>query len=992
MHNRAQNIRSVLLLSKFVFGIAFFFTLSYSNVVHAAYEKFSAGSTATIGEFVYEDDFTPSSEDCILSIYSPSGSTEVNAATMDEEANGWHFYEYAVPSSGPEGIWPAFMSCGTALDGDLVKMDKTFSVGAVNVSSTTIATAVWNSSTRTLSSFGSLVSTIWSNATRTLTGATLDSGSLATQSDVTSASSSLNAAISASTATINTNTDSEILNASTSLASNINANTNSATAGITSAVNANTNSAIATASSSLFATLPGAIWSYSARTLTSFGTLVANVWSNATRTLTGATLDSGSLATQANITTASSSLGAAITGGVATVNSNTNNAVLAASTSLASNINQNTDSEAANITSTVNANTNAVVQSASSSLFASLPGAIWSYSARTLTSFGTLVTNVWSNATRTLTGATLDSGSLATQSDVTSASSSLNAAISASTATINTNTDSEILNASTSLASNINANTNSATAGITSAVNANTDSEIAAASTSLAASINANTNNAIASASTSLAAAISAGTADINAEIQSASSSLATGILTNRALINSLNDISAADVWSAGTRTLTAYGTSTGASASSTATAVWNMASAQLTSVGSIGKLLADNIDAEISSRGTSSLTAAEVWAAGTRTLSDYNTSALSTAVTTAVWANAARTLTNYGNDITAAQVWDALTSGLTSVDSIGKLLVDNVNTTVSSRASLANQTAGWTITMSDYSSVQAGETYRARIEVRNSNSVPTAPFDTPNVTLYDAERNITVSAVDMTSVATGVYEYTYAVSDSASQGVWETIVSTEVESGKTLTNNDYWIVAGSPAQVIINSVTGEIPTATANVTITNEGLAGYEYQYEWCVVSASNNQCGGGDDVYHATGAKFINPSEDWNTNLTATVSSAGSYYFKLIVYFGTDRSGSSRTFIFEGDEEDPPPQGGGGGGKSGGGSASVSAPRSCVGANFNGDRITNSIDFSILLSYWKLPPPATNKCVDISGDNIINSVDFSILLSQWGTKGSAL
>lgn len=68
--------------------------------------------------------------------------------------------------------------------------------------------------------------------------------------------------------------------------------------------------------------------------------------------------------------------------------------------------------------------------------------------------------------------------------------------------------------------------------------------------------------------------------------------------------------------------------------------------------------------------------------------------------VATAVWGAAARTLTAFdasfktGYALSTAGVqaiWDALTSALTTVGSIGKLLVDNVNATISSRASQAS-------------------------------------------------------------------------------------------------------------------------------------------------------------------------------------------------------------------------------------------------------------------------------------------------------------
>ena len=136
------------------------------------------------------------------------------------------------------------------------------------------------------------------------------------------------------------------------------------------------------------------------------------------------------LRTQSDVTTASTSLGAAISAGTTAVNANTNTTVLTASTSLGvainsgtASVNSNTDSRVAVATSSlaavINANTDTRINTASSSLFATLPNAIWSFSTRTLTSMGSVAADVWGYTTRTLTGAGLDSGSLALQSDVT---------------------------------------------------------------------------------------------------------------------------------------------------------------------------------------------------------------------------------------------------------------------------------------------------------------------------------------------------------------------------------------------------------------------------------------------------------------------------------------------------------------------------------------------------------------------------------------------
>jgi len=111
-----------------------------------------------------------------------------------------------------------------------------------------------------------------------------------------------------------------------------------------------------------------------------------------------------------------------------------------------------------------------------------------------------------------------------------------------------------------------------------------------------------------------------------------------------------------------------------GSVGSLTATAVqniWDDATSSLTVVGSVGKLIVDNLNATVSSRATD----ATVWTNATRTL---------TAGTNIVLAKGTG-ITGF-NDITAQNVWDVATSGLTTVGSIGLKLNTNVDTTISSR------------------------------------------------------------------------------------------------------------------------------------------------------------------------------------------------------------------------------------------------------------------------------------------------------------------
>jgi len=241
---------------------------------------------------------------------------------------------------------------------------------------------------------------------------------------------------------------------------------------------------------------------------------------------------------------------------------------------------------------------------------------------------------------------------------------------------------------------------------------------------------------------------------------------------------------------------------------------------------------------------------------------------------------------------------------------------------------------------------------------------------------------------VEMTKLSTGIYEYTYSVPSSAASGIWETEVSAEVESGKIIKTNDYWEVEASPAQVRINEITDNtVPSIVANVTITNEGTAGYEYQYEYCVVDALAKRCGIDDNIDYAAGAKFLLAGQSWTTDLGLTVPNPGAYWYKLVVYWGTERSVAIRQFDAVSEVVPPPPPP-----PSGGGGAPPPTPPLvvCMGADFNKDSIVNSVDFSILLYFWKTQPPFRNPCVDINQDGRVDSIDFSILLYQWGKPGT--
>jgi hypothetical protein len=342
--------------------------------------------------------------------------------------------------------------------------------------------------------------------------------------------------------------------------------------------------------------------------------------------------------------------------------------------------------------------------------------------------------------------------------------------------------------------------------------------------------------------------------------------------------------------------------------------------------------------------------------------------------------------------------VWNVATSSMSAPGTVGLQVASisngiratdvwNFGTRTLTSLTLSSQSP-WTVSVSDFGTITAGSNYLANVSTVYNGTL-TDSANAPVVTVYDPSRNVVVNAASMTRTGVGMYTYAYSTPGNAEAGTWESVFSTTVETGKTLPGNDYWTVVTTPAQVIINSISdSSAPSVAANVTITNEGLSGNEYQYEWCVVSTIDNQCGGGDDTFHAIAAKYINAGEDFNTTLTADVPNvAANYYFKVIVYFGTDSSGASRSFSATVAGGNTGGTTGGGGGGGGGSTPSTPVtPTGCKRADFNCDAKVSSIDFSILLYFWKAKPPFSNPGVDINKDSKVDSVDFSILLYEWG------
>lgn len=129
------------------------------------YQQCTTSSTCTIGEYLYNDDYTAlTGASCTLTAKYPDGTTYLNGVAMTGASDGWYKYDASLGTT--EGLYHATICC-TPSSG-LMCLDKTFEVKAPPQAQLTAAD-VWNYSTRSLTTFGSLISDLWGHSTRTLT-------------------------------------------------------------------------------------------------------------------------------------------------------------------------------------------------------------------------------------------------------------------------------------------------------------------------------------------------------------------------------------------------------------------------------------------------------------------------------------------------------------------------------------------------------------------------------------------------------------------------------------------------------------------------------------------------------------------------------------------------------------------------------------------------------------------------------------------------------
>lgn len=127
------------------------------------YRRCQPSTDCIIGEYVFDNSGTPIiTSICTIDVRDPIGTLIVNDAAMIPKDDGWHYYTANIAS--PEGLYRALITCNNS--GDVGYLDKSFVLGT---SFENVDATIWSYTSRSLSSFGTLVADIWSSLTSGMT-------------------------------------------------------------------------------------------------------------------------------------------------------------------------------------------------------------------------------------------------------------------------------------------------------------------------------------------------------------------------------------------------------------------------------------------------------------------------------------------------------------------------------------------------------------------------------------------------------------------------------------------------------------------------------------------------------------------------------------------------------------------------------------------------------------------------------------------------------
>lgn len=244
------------------------------------------------------------------------------------------------------------------------------------------------------------------------------------------------------------------------------------------------------------------------------------------------------------------------------------------------------------------------------------------------------------------------------------------------------------------------------------------------------------------------------------------------------------------------------------------------------------------------------------------------------------------------------------ISGDVSRITNLNQVILKTINATVANTS--LSQKASFRVLVSDFDEVTANRLYRTVFWVFDGEGKPKDADSNPKISIFNPARSVIVQNATMGRIGTGIYNFSFNVTSGNIAGVWEAVV-TAVVGNSSVEQSDFWELEGSPARVSVDDcVNTVIPNLTAAVTIQNEGSSEQEYQIRFCAVETDENECGGDDDLAFGQQAKLLSANETFESQLVlGGLSKSGAVFFRVDVFFGTEKSSAVKTCVLTLPEE---------------------------------------------------------------------------------------
>ncbi|MFH1364988.1 MAG: DNRLRE domain-containing protein [archaeon] len=217
----------------------------------------------------------------------------------------------------------------------------------------------------------------------------------------------------------------------------------------------------------------------------------------------------------------------------------------------------------------------------------------------------------------------------------------------------------------------------------------------------------------------------------------------------------------------------------------------------------------------------------------------------------------------------------------------------------------------GYEISMTGYPEVETGNDYYAEAYFKQS-GVYINP-DSIRIELYDASGIKVLGPVEMSQKSTGIYNYSYEIGPSVTEGQWKTLINA-TKFGNSYYTYEFWKVVGGPFDIRdITVIKDTIPDLNISFIAENTGGVNKDLILTW---NLTRLDTGGMLDAGGETRMVPANSEIIWYINPETTY--VGQTKITILGYYsGTEKIGGYEIFSTResGEEVPTPPSGGGGG-----------------------------------------------------------------------------